>query len=128
MEKQIPLLQLGLALAICCVLIGGWKQPEPGSYGVVVLPIVKMQSYGCRFLSDRNLVVEVRADGTLRINETGPLFWPEARELLKRIFAARDEKVIYLRAERNVSYSDYVSLVADTRGRSRDEGGCDYFS
>lgn len=119
-RRQIPLFQLALVLAICCGLIGGWKTPDRPSYGVVVLPLIKMHSYSsaCRLGGDFTVNLQIEQRNEVLINATGPMSWHEARGRLKAILSTRSPQVIYVNSYAMVNVGDYESVIAELQADS----------
>jgi hypothetical protein len=99
-------------------MIGGWKQPEkPRSYGVVVLPLIKtnIKPANCQLDGGMPIVMQMESNGSMKTYNNYSRSWAQALEALKPIFGSRSHKSLYLIAEDDLHYSDYISFVADAK-------------
>lgn len=66
-------------------------------------------------MSESTIVVELLADGTLRLN-THPLERRDVNAELSRIFAARANKVLFLKADQKLEYHQVALLIDLVKG------------
>jgi biopolymer transport protein ExbD len=84
---------------------------RPGSMGLHV-PTIKVRVHpykDCDFLSDRNIVVQIRQDGSIWINET-QVSREKLRSTLTMIFEPREERVVYLLPSPDVSFGEFADI------------------
>jgi biopolymer transport protein ExbD len=102
----VPLASLFLILVLCLFAV-----QRPPSVGMnLPLPRVRIDPISnCNFLSDRNIVVHLRKDGSIWINETqeSP---DELGHILTKIYENRDEKVIYMLSDPDISYGEFANI------------------
>jgi len=97
---------LFLMLSLCAFVV-----QRPDSVGMHV-PITKVRVHSykdCDFLSDREIVIRLRKDGSTWINETreSP---DKLRSVLAEIYDNREEKVIYMLPDPDVSFQEFADI------------------
>jgi biopolymer transport protein ExbD len=102
----VPLASLFLILVLC--VFGVQRQPSVGT--MVPLEHVRVVPHkGCDFVSDRNIVVQLRKDGSTWINETR-LNGDKLRAELAQIFKYRQQKYVYITSDPDVSFEEFANL------------------
>jgi len=98
---------VGVLLILC---VCAFELERPASTGML-LPIPKVGSLPfaeCDVLSDRDIVVSIKRDGSTIINETSvPLGELKAR--LGEIYANRAERIAYILSDPEVSYGQFAN-------------------
>ncbi|MGA3009499.1 MAG: hypothetical protein ABSD72_04495 [Terracidiphilus sp.] len=100
----VPLASLFLIVVLCVFAV-----QRPPSVGIRI-PLLRVRTVPfkeCDFLSDRSIVVRLHKDGSIWINETQES--PERLgPVLAEIYDNREEKVIYILPDPDVSFRDFA--------------------
>jgi hypothetical protein len=130
---HLPVLRLALLLVVCCVLIGEWNSKlfstKPVSRGVPISLLLKRtQLPGFCDLPD--IITTIGPDNRATINQAllshfpdqhpDILAWDAEEARLAKIFATSTAKVVYVKAEPDLSYGEYVSDLADLNAKISD--------
>jgi biopolymer transport protein ExbD len=93
-----------LILSVCA-----FELERPGSTGML-LPIPKVGPLPfseCDYVSDRDIVVSIKRDGRIWINETY-VDQGKLKAILTRIYESRAERIIYIIPDPDVSYGEFA--------------------
>lgn len=102
----VPMASLFLVLVLC--VFGVQKPPSVGIH--LPLPKVRVHPYkDCDFLSDRSIVLQLHKHGSTFINETR-VSHEELRSILVEIYENREERVIYILPDSDVSFWEFADI------------------
>jgi len=95
-----------LILSVCA-----FELEKPGSVGMhIPIPKVRALPFSeCDYLSDRDIVVRIKRDGSTIINET-PVPLGELKDRLAEIYQYRNWKLAYLNPDPDVSYGQFADV------------------
>jgi biopolymer transport protein ExbD len=111
-----PLAALFLVLVLCVFPVQ--RSPSVG----IRIPLLRVRTVAfkeCDFLSDRSVVVRLHKDGSTWINET-----QESHEklgiVLAEIYDNREEKIIYMLPDPDVSFGDFAEIYSKVGSSTKD--------
>jgi biopolymer transport protein ExbD len=97
---------LFLVLSLCAFVV---QRPQSVGMDIPILKVWVHPYKDCDFLSDRSIVVQLRNDGSTRINQT--LVSPdELRSRLAEIYESREEKIVYILSDSNISFTKFANI------------------
>lgn len=97
---------LFLVLSLCAFVV---QRPKSVGMSVTILKVWVHPYKDCDFLSDRSIVVQLHKDVSIRINETR-VSPDELRSRLALIYENREEKVVYILSDSDVSFGEFADI------------------
>jgi len=98
---------LFLVLTLCAFVL---QRPVSAGVNMPLAKVVEIPAEKCfSGLSDRDIVLQIKNDGTTRINETD-LEPATIRERLSEIYENREERFLFLLVDPNVPYREFADV------------------
>jgi biopolymer transport protein ExbD len=102
-----PLASLLLVLLLCALAM---RRPASAGINVLMTRVREIPSENCfSGLSDRDIVLRIKDDGNIWINETQEKR-EKIRSIMSRIYESRAERIAYLLVDPRVSYEEFAEV------------------